>query len=854
MDPSLRPSVFSPGSAPSSNPSDAPLIGQVGQDFVQLCLSTQNPTSAVTEIQTKGALKDDDGDQHKCAPLLGLLDQLGLSRSESHKYVLQSATDQLMSYILKDDDDNSNSGDHHDKLQRLLEASFPFVGIPILRAIPFAVLDKLHPNVPKPFIRQLAADPDLFWACPPSVQRQVLEGDVKQLQSHALPLLNAYTHEVATVLRALDMMMSGGSGGGDKPGGCTTTTTTNTTNMTSAALVSKATANKQQPQLSRRALRRGSASLQKLTQLVGQSSAIYKRIVDLIIARFREGGGGGVASATKTTSTSSNSSTIMGVYESGLCALRAQLLMSLHDQGVTEVCGEDGVYRFILTLDSCVKEGSGGGGGVGRIDEEKLSDLSLFLKQRDPDNRYNGGGGFDHEYQARQPPMILPRKRGRITATSRAAANGGSGYLAREDDAESAGAPGHTRSQQHDPLKELADASMALRDPPIYHYLLHQVIMRLEQVVEGGELPKNDDQLQHLIELLALACGCREMVVTSRRRLHAIGTVAYAAAGGGGGSSSDLPRALPDVMATLLPELGEYIVDDMLREGDDNDDNDGTTNGTTTVSVSVLPEWDGNKCASLVALMTKDELSRRLVETLILQRLEKRSSDVSTAWSLLNCVAAALNAMVLKHGGEGVVQQEFAPFAFTLAKYLLNQLNLYQNNNEAAKSSSGLVVFNFDQWWSLCFDKILIRLVDSDKVVHEEVLRLLLAAATIVTNSSSSTTTKCLLTAAKVGEYINATLKATKRSRSLTKKYTHAMMMARRSSGGKMALIGRQQMEEEEDEDDDDVTRMLGAGEVGKGMASADGVKGTYALFTQKVAGLNGEVAPALFAYLEEKD
>lgn len=779
----------------------------------------------MTEIQTKGALKDDDDDQHKCAPLLGLLDQLGLSRSESHKYVLQSATDQLMSYILKDD----NGGDDHDKLQRLLEASFPFVGIPILRAIPFAVLDKLHPNVPKPFIRQLAADPDLFWACPPSVQRQVLEGDVKQLQSHALPLLNAYTHEVATVLRALDMMMMHGGGGSDKSGVGTNTNTTS-----AAAPISK-TANKQQPQLSRRALRRGSASLQKLTQLVGQSSAIYKRIVDLIIARFREGGGGGVASTTKTTSTSSNSSTIMGVYESGLCALRAQLLMSLHDQGVTEVCGEDAVYRFVLTLDSCVKEGSGG--EVVGMDEEKLSDLSLFLKQRDPDNGYNGGGGGYDQYQTRQPPITVQRKRGRMTATSRAAAGGaGGGYLAREDDAESAGAPGHTRSQQQDPLKELADASMALRDPPIYHYLLHQVMMRLEQVVEGGELPKNDDQLQHLIELLALACGCREMVVTSRRRLHPVGTTS-------GSSTAVVPKALPDIMATLLPELGEYIVDDMLREGDDDD---GSGDGTTGTYSTTLPEWDGNKCASLVALMTKDELSRRLVETLILQRLEKKTSDASTAWSLLHCVAAALNAMVLKHGGEGVVQQEFAPFAFTLAKLLLHQLNRHNNNNnnnEAAPllPSSGLNVSNFDQWWSLCFDKILIRLVDSDKVVHEEVLRLLLAAATIN-----------LLTATKVGEYINTTLKATKRSRSLTKKYTHAMMTARRSSGGKMAIIDRQQMEEEGEDD----TRMISGGveEVGRGMSSADGVRGTYALFSQKVVGLNGEVAPALFAYLEEKD
>lgn len=60
------------------------LIGARGQEFVQSTLSTTDPVSAIQEIQTKGALQDPH-----CAPLLGLLDQLGLPRAEAHRHVLQ---------------------------------------------------------------------------------------------------------------------------------------------------------------------------------------------------------------------------------------------------------------------------------------------------------------------------------------------------------------------------------------------------------------------------------------------------------------------------------------------------------------------------------------------------------------------------------------------------------------------------------------------------------------------------------------------------------------------------------------------------------------------------------------------
>ncbi len=53
-----------------------------------------------------------------------------------------------------------------------MQASFSFIGIPDLRAIPLAVLNRLEP-VPATFLKQLANDRELFGELPDSVQRQV---------------------------------------------------------------------------------------------------------------------------------------------------------------------------------------------------------------------------------------------------------------------------------------------------------------------------------------------------------------------------------------------------------------------------------------------------------------------------------------------------------------------------------------------------------------------------------------------------------------------------------------------------------------------------------------------------------
>ena len=63
------------GGADSGAPAAPVLVGDVGQEYVQNTLTTMDPLSAIQDIQAHGALQDP-----ACRPLIGLLDQLGLTR------------------------------------------------------------------------------------------------------------------------------------------------------------------------------------------------------------------------------------------------------------------------------------------------------------------------------------------------------------------------------------------------------------------------------------------------------------------------------------------------------------------------------------------------------------------------------------------------------------------------------------------------------------------------------------------------------------------------------------------------------------------------------------------------------
>ena len=99
----------------------------------------------------------------KCAPLVQLLDQLGVTRAEAHRAVLDAAKARLLALVPRLPPD---------ALVALLSVCFPYVGLPELREVPLAVLGQLRP-VPPTFLKQLATDKDLFADLPPAVQREV---------------------------------------------------------------------------------------------------------------------------------------------------------------------------------------------------------------------------------------------------------------------------------------------------------------------------------------------------------------------------------------------------------------------------------------------------------------------------------------------------------------------------------------------------------------------------------------------------------------------------------------------------------------------------------------------------------
>ncbi len=147
-----------------------PLIGVEGTTFVSHTLVTQHPKTALATIQSVACLQQ----PLLTAPLLGLVDQLGLSRFEAHRGILQAAKHALLTQIAGVSDGGPGGGSSGSagaagggaavgaagvatapslsqalvedrlRLERLLAASFMYIGIPELREVPLAVMEKLE--------------------------------------------------------------------------------------------------------------------------------------------------------------------------------------------------------------------------------------------------------------------------------------------------------------------------------------------------------------------------------------------------------------------------------------------------------------------------------------------------------------------------------------------------------------------------------------------------------------------------------------------------------------------------------------------------------------------------------------
>eukprot|EP00878_Enallax_costatus_P019924 GHUV01021038.1.p1 GENE.GHUV01021038.1~~GHUV01021038.1.p1 ORF type:complete len:417 (+),score=123.02 GHUV01021038.1:446-1696(+) len=374
------------------------LIGADGSEFVASLLRSKGPSAAVQELQANYGL------QHPlCKHLLQMLDYLDITRREAHLFVLMRARKLLLDWIAaakaasglrsSEAGDGAESQEEiqlQEKLERLLNASFKYMGVPELQQVPLEVMNTMT-HVPAPYLKQLAEDREIFNQLPAAVKQQVYEYDRNLLQQDAVQYIAAYKYELGTILAALNMCQfvrprprlldktasrrkpssdlayggGAGSAGGAAPlipkpgsgrgrslvgrspqhrgmgggGGFSMSAVLTAVGKESDKGAADSTHSSaggsssggppQRPAAtgpllpSRRTVRSGSDAIKQLREMVGNSGKVYGHLLELCEVRLKE-----------------SPSPYLGSKELSYCALRTQLLMSLHDSSLKGPSGK----------------------------------------------------------------------------------------------------------------------------------------------------------------------------------------------------------------------------------------------------------------------------------------------------------------------------------------------------------------------------------------------------------------------------------------------------------------------------------------------------------------------------------
>ncbi|GLC43520.1 hypothetical protein PLESTM_001482300 [Pleodorina starrii] len=809
-----------------------PLIGGEGKDMVHDMLAAAGP-QGIAQVQ-EACLMPYPLVRH----LLGMLEIMDVTRSEAHRAVLQRAKERLLGRVAALD----SRGDKA-RLERLLAASFTYLGMADMREVPLAVMERLE-RVPAQHLKQLAADTEVFKILPPGVQRQVWEYDKNLLQNDALPLVGAYKYETATYMRALaaDEFLSavlaaaqrlavtltaaappsgapgggaadpdslaglgsssrGPGGGGRGPGG--------TRHRGGAGAMAAAAAagvvgshllggpgggpggaggpggGGAVVGITRKILRKGSRITQALKGMVGSSPKIYNQIVELCTVKFRDAEG-----------------LYVGVRECSYAALRAQLLMALHDDN-NPVAPRDRCHELAWTLDAGIRNGG--------LSDKHLEKLGSFFTEILEAAEESDGLGSGSSKRRRGASGALP---GATAGRSRDI----------RDEAESAGAGGHGGGAGGvvEPLRVLGDAGLVLRDPSALHLLAAQALALLQsEVVAAERLPRDVPDLVLVLRLMQLAVECRTMMrdrayrypEPDRTVLHdllplmaaiqidhyaaavaaaaaAAATSSAAAAGAAAGGPAAAAAAAAGGAGGIVqvgPEANS-IVDDVEVEFPDQ---------ATKTRI-----YQG---------LRSNEVARRLLQTFALERLAR--ADFLAATKVLSLLARVLVPSCLA--------VEAADFASTLAARLAELVKVRRLGPGS-------------RLWVVALDNLLLHAVDAHTQTHEEVLRLLLAAALPTPDGRPP-----LLTPSEVDAYLRITLENSKKSRKRYKKFSGGDALARFP----MCLLAS------------DIGSDIGSdgwpGILQLKLKGADGVRSVYDMF-RKVPGISPDNAPALFEYLAE--
>ncbi|CAI5794349.1 negative elongation factor B [Podarcis lilfordi] len=258
---------------------------------------------------------------------LPFLDLHGTPRLEFH----QSVFDELREKLLERVSAIASEGkvdERYKKLEDLLEKSFPLVKAPSIQPVVMCVMKHL-PKVPDKKLKLVMADKDLYKACAVEVKRQIWQDNQALFGDEVSPLLKQYILEKENALFSCDLSVLH--------------------NFFSPT-----------PKM-----RRQGEVVQKLTQMIGKNVKLYDMVLQFLRTLF------------------------LRTRNVHYCTLRAELLMSLHDLDISEICSVDPCHKFTWCLDACIRERfvdnkrarelQGFLDGVKKGQEQVLGDLSMIL-------------------------------------------------------------------------------------------------------------------------------------------------------------------------------------------------------------------------------------------------------------------------------------------------------------------------------------------------------------------------------------------------------------------------------------------------------------------------------------------
>jgi hypothetical protein len=160
------------------------LIGLSGQDYLLEQLTTaQSPIQVIQQFQVANKLLPEV--EGACEPIFGLLDLHEVPRYESYKILLNGMKDMLL-------ERTKTLGEK--ELLEMLDKCFPYISFPELSSVPISIMKNM-PEVPIPYLRDVAMHKDLYAKCPLEIQQQVWLIDDTLFREEFNPILeNLLSH------------------------------------------------------------------------------------------------------------------------------------------------------------------------------------------------------------------------------------------------------------------------------------------------------------------------------------------------------------------------------------------------------------------------------------------------------------------------------------------------------------------------------------------------------------------------------------------------------------------------------------------------------------------------------------